>query len=53
MASYETITLPDNSTVIIMINSDGVRWAVPTDLSNSDYQAYLVWKAAQPTAPQA
>lgn len=38
---YETIK--ENDLIIKRTDQDGTVWWIPTDPSNSDYQAYLRW----------
>ena len=38
---YEVITTPFGNTTITAIFKDGRMLSIPTDESNSDYQAYL------------
>ena len=39
--TYQVITTPSGNTVINAIFEDGQMLSIPTDLANSDYQAYL------------
>ena len=41
--TYEEITTPSGNTVINAWFEDGRMLSIPTDQSNSDYQAYLKW----------
>ena len=40
MPNYEKITTPFGED-IIQFEQDGILYSIPTDPSNSDYQAYL------------
>jgi hypothetical protein len=40
--TYEVIVSPtDGKETIVRTDPDGKIWHIPTDLANSDYQAYL------------
>ena len=41
MATYEIEVSELNSTIIKKIEEDGTIWYIPSDPTNSDYQAYL------------
>lgn len=47
---YTEIQSPSGNVVIQQEREDGSTIQFFTDPSNSDYQAYLAWKAEQPTA---
>ena len=42
--TYEVITDDNHNTIIKRIDADGTIWWIPTDVNNSDYQAYLAAK---------
>lgn len=46
---YELATSLDGETYICVLryNDDGSQSFIPMDAANTDYQAYLVWKAEQ------
>lgn len=46
---YKLVNGMDSTQIIVRTNEDGSISIIPIDEANSDYQAYLVWKAEQPT----
>lgn len=38
MKNYKTY-----NTIVLLFNDDGSTSSIPTDLANTDYQAYLAW----------
>ena len=41
---YEIVKNSLEQDIIVKTEDDGKVWWIPTDESNSDYQAYLKWK---------
>lgn len=41
------VDLPETVGIILLVES-GKRWHVPHDITNSDWQMYLDWKAEDP-----
>lgn len=50
--NYEIIKNMDGQNVVVKTDDDGIVSMFTENESNSDYQAYLAWKAEQP-APKA
>lgn len=40
---FETRISELGDEVITMTGADGLKWTIPTDANNSDYQRYLRW----------
>ena len=54
--NYEILNTNNSQTIIQRMNEDGSLTYIPTDPSNSDYQAYLATLASElsnPSTPQA
>jgi hypothetical protein len=51
MTKYEILEQPFADTIIIRTDEDGKVWNIPTDPSNSDYQAYLNKDKAEQSTP--